>query len=108
MTINEDQLVCLSELAAPPAGDGQEELPHAVFPSAGGCDEHVTIYSHERRIPREQLKEWSGRLTGLRSHGEKITLKVVPMKKAWKAGARDAKCLGALALWEGLRREGKV
>ncbi|ATY61930.1 NUDIX family hydrolase [Cordyceps militaris] len=109
MTIAEEDLTCLSELAA--AGEVEEEeegLPAAMYPSAGGCDEHVTIYSCERRIPRSELHSWSGRLTGLRDRGEKITLKIVPMKEAWKAGARDAKTLGALALWEGLRREGKA
>lgn len=107
--IHEDELVCLSDLAVPEGSDAAAEgLANAMFPSAGGCDEHVTIYSYEQRIPREQLREWSGRLTGLRSEGEKITLKVVPMKDLWKEGARDAKALGALALWEGLRREKKI
>ncbi|PNY27084.1 Nudix hydrolase 14 [Tolypocladium capitatum] len=108
MTIHEDELTCLSELASPTAGGADEGLAAAMFPSAGGCDEHVTMYSHERRIPRDQLRDWSGRLTGLRSHGERITLKVVPMKDLWREGARDAKALGALALWEGLRREGRL
>lgn len=106
ITIAEDELTCLSDLAA-----GEEEgenLAAAMFPSAGGCDEHVTMYSYERRIPRGELQSWSGRLTGLRDRGEKITLRIVPMRDAWKVGARDAKALGALALWEGLRREGKV
>ncbi|POR35470.1 Nudix hydrolase 14, chloroplastic [Tolypocladium paradoxum] len=108
ITIHEDELTCLSELANP-QGDGVGEgLVAAMFPSAGGCDEHVTMYSHERRIPRHQLRGWSGRLTGLRSHGEKITLRVVPMKDLWREGARDAKALGALALWEGLRREKRL
>jgi 8-oxo-dGTP pyrophosphatase MutT (NUDIX family) len=106
IVIHEDELVCLSELAGGQEDD--EGLPLAMFPSAGGCDEHITIYSAERRIPRSQLGEWSGRLTGLRSHGERITLKVVPMQRLWKEGARDAKCLAALALWEGLRREKKL
>ncbi|PHH88682.1 hypothetical protein CDD83_7212 [Cordyceps sp. RAO-2017] len=106
ITIREDELTCLSELANP--DPHPEGLPAAMFPSAGGCDEHVTLYSHERRIPRDQLREWSGRLTGLRSDGERITLKVVPMKHLWREGARDAKALGALALWEGLRREGRL
>lgn len=109
MTIHEDELVCLSELAAENNGDSKvdegEQLANAMFPSAGGCDEHVTLYSCERRVPRDQIEAWNGRLTGLRSHGEKITLKVVPMKNLWKEGARDAKALSALALWEGLRRE---
>lgn len=106
ITIGEDELRCLSELAVPDGDDGL--LPSAMFTSAGGCDEHITIYSYERRIPRDQLREWQGRLTGLRDHGEKITLKVVPMRDLWREGARDAKALGALALWEGLRREGKL
>lgn len=105
MTITEDELTCLSDMASTESSEG---LPQAMFPSAGGCDEHVTIYSHERRVPRAQLKEWTGKLTGLRSHGEKITLKLVPLKDLWREGARDAKALAALALWEGARREGKL
>lgn len=109
ITISEDQLTCLSDLAVPRGdGDDKEGLPRAMYPSAGGCDEHVTIYSYEQRIPRRQLKEWSGRLTGLRSRGEKITLKVVPMQDLWREGARDAKALAAVALWEGLRREDMI
>ncbi|KAL0937510.1 NUDIX domain-containing protein [Colletotrichum truncatum] len=111
LKIHESELTNLSELAG--AGkaaeeEGDEGLAEAMYPSAGGCDEFVTIYSHERRIPREQLKDWSGKLTGLRDHGERITLKIVHMKDLWREGARDAKCLGAVALWEGLRREGKI
>jgi ADP-sugar diphosphatase len=110
MTIHEDELVCLSDLAAEKNSDqtsdtGDEQMANAMFPSAGGCDEHVTLYSCERRLPRDQIEAWNGRLTGLRSHGEKITLKVVPMQHLWKVGARDAKALSALALWEGLWRE---
>ncbi|KAG6103367.1 hypothetical protein E4U31_002870 [Claviceps sp. LM219 group G6] len=108
LEIHEDQLVCLTQLANDAVKVSEEEgeqLPAAVFPSAGGCDEYVTIYCYEKRIPRAQLKDWSGRLTGLRSEGEKITLKVVHMKDLWKEGARDAKCLAAVALWEGLKRE---
>lgn len=106
IAIHEDELTCLSDAARPEGADA-EGLPRAVYPSAGGCDEHVTIYSYERRIPRRQLGEWSGRLTGLRSHGEKITLKLVGMHDLWKEGSRDAKALSALALWEGHRRSNR-
>ncbi|KAK4103344.1 hypothetical protein N658DRAFT_445976 [Parathielavia hyrcaniae] len=122
IVISERELVSLSELVeavdggggggVEGGGGGQQhdvgELPRAVYPSAGGCDEYVAIYMHERRVPRAQLGEWTGKLTGLREHGEKITLKLVRMRDLWKEGARDAKCLAAVALWEGLRREGKV
>jgi ADP-sugar diphosphatase len=106
--IKEDELVCLSELVEVDGDTGDKRLPRAMYPSPGACDEYIPIYMHERRVPREQLKEWEGRLTGLRDHGERITLKLVKMKDLWKEGSRDAKCLAAVALWEGLRREGKI
>ncbi|TGJ83362.1 hypothetical protein E0Z10_g5383 [Xylaria hypoxylon] len=106
------ELVCLSDLAAGNSRasqvDEEEGLPSAMYPSAGGCDEYVPLYIHERRVPRDTLKEWTGKLTGLRDHGEKITLKLVPLRDLWREGRRDAKALAALALWEGLRREGKL
>lgn len=112
MEIAAEGLVCLSELAGETgvssAGEDGRELPRGVYPSPGGCDEFIPIYMHERRVPRAQLAEWEGKLTGLREDGEKITLKLVKMKDLWRVGARDAKALAAVALWEGLRREGKV
>jgi ADP-sugar diphosphatase len=110
LDIPEDELVNLSELAIPEGvaqGEG-ERNPRAVWPSAGGCDEYIPIFLHEKRVPREQLKEWTGKLTGLREEGEKITLKLVKLEDLWWEGARDAKALGAWALWEGLRRNGKL
>ena len=56
----------------------------------------------------ETLRRSPARQTGLRDEGEKLTLKLVKMKDLWRAGVRDAKCLAALALWEGPKREGKV
>lgn len=107
LAINAAELMCLSELAAP-TDSGAEDLPRAMFPSAGGCDEHITIFSYEKKVPRDTLESWTGKLTGLRESGEKIALKLVKMQDLWREGARDAKCLSALALWEGLRREGRI
>jgi 8-oxo-dGTP pyrophosphatase MutT (NUDIX family) len=108
LEIKESELIALSELAAPSEGADDEGLARAVYPSAGGCDECVRIFAHERRVPRDQLDGWTGKLTGLREEGEKISLKLVRMQDLWKEGARDAKTLSALALWEGLKREGKI
>ncbi|OTA62597.1 hypothetical protein K449DRAFT_433490 [Hypoxylon sp. EC38] len=115
LEIAASELRNLSEMAAATVdtestGDKSESegLPAAMYPSAGGCDEYIPIFMHERRVPRDTLKEWTGKLTGLRSHGEKITLKLVKMKDLWREGGRDAKCLAALTLWEGLRRENKL
>ncbi len=47
-------------------------------------------------------------MTGLREEGEKITLKLVKLEDLWRVGARDAKALAALSLYENLKREGMV
>lgn len=109
LKIPQDELINMSELALPEAKKGQEDsLPRGMFPSAGGCDEFIPIFLHEKRVPRAQLKEWTGKLTGLRDEGEKITLKLVKLEDLWREGARDAKALGAWALWEGLKRSGRL
>lgn len=106
MDILEDELIDLTEMAIPAGGD--EIIPRAMFPSVGGCDESISIFLHEKRIPRAQLKEWTGKLTGLREEGEKITLKLVKLEDLWWEAGRDAKALSAWALFEGLKRSGKL
>ncbi|KAK0656267.1 hypothetical protein B0T16DRAFT_315469 [Cercophora newfieldiana] len=117
LEIPSKELIALSDLAAGISSGGPESeeavlhdgnLPRGVFPSPGACDEYIPIYAHERRVPRAQLGEWTGRLTGLRDEGERITLKLVRLQDVWKECARDGKTLAALALWEGLRREGRL
>jgi len=106
LDIPEDELTNLTELAI--SDEGVETLPRAMFPSAGGCDEYIPIFLHQKKVPRSQLKEWTGKLTGLRNEGEKITLKLVRLEDLWLEGARDAKALAACALYDGLRRSGKL
>ncbi|PQE05653.1 NUDIX domain-containing protein [Rutstroemia sp. NJR-2017a BBW] len=108
-TIPEDQLTNLSEAAIDDkANEEGEVLPRAMFPSAGGCDEYIQIFLHEKKISRKELEETKGKLTGVRDHGEKITLKLVKLDELWKEGARDSKSLTAWALYDGLKRSGKV
>jgi len=102
-------LINMTELALPKGSDVEEEhLQQGVYPSPGGCDELVTLFLWQKRIPRGQMKEWQGKLTGLRDHGEKITLMLAPLDQVWKVGGRDAKVLSGWALYEGLRKEGKL
>ncbi|KAK7713625.1 hypothetical protein SLS57_007429 [Botryosphaeria dothidea] len=109
MKVPEDQLIDLTALALPSTEDNTgETLQKAMYPSAGGCDEFIPLFLHQRRVKRETLKEWQGKLTGIRGHGEKITLKLVRLEDLWKEGGRDAKALGAWAIYEGLRKEGKL
>lgn len=109
LKIKEDELIDLTELLFEEENQqGGEKLQRAMYPSAGGCDEFVPIFLHQKRIPREQLKDWQGKLTGLREHGEKITLKVVRLEELFREGGRDSKALSAWSMYEGLRREGKL
>lgn len=112
LVIKDEELVDMTSLTLSAAQDPHtetgEKLQKAVYPSPGGSDEFIPIFLWQKRIPREHLREWQGKLTGLRDHGEKITLKVVRLEELWREGARDGKTLAAWALYEGLRKEGKI
>ena len=110
LEISASELINMTELALPSSAneDIEEQLQQGVYPSPGGSDEFIPIFLWQKRIPRDQLKEWQGKLTGLRDEGEKITLMLARLEELWKVGARDGKTLAAWALYEGLKREGKV
>lgn len=111
LQVHEDELLDLTALALADEqqqSEPQEQLQKAMYPSAGGCDEFVPIFLYQKRIPRGQLEDFRGKLTGLREHSEKITLKVVRLEDLWREGARDSKTLSALALYQGLRQAGKL
>jgi ADP-sugar diphosphatase len=60
--------------------------------SQGGCDEHIRIMYLEQYVTTDQLETMKGRLTGLRDHGEVITLRLVPMEELWRSTC-DAKTM---------------
>jgi 8-oxo-dGTP pyrophosphatase MutT (NUDIX family) len=110
LTVQENELIDLTALAsqfATPSSSG-EKLQNAVYPSPGGCDEFIPIFLCKKRLPRQQLSDLQGKLTGLRDEGEKITLKIIKAIDLWKEGFRDGKTLAAWALYSGLKSEGKV
>ena len=107
LVVDADELVDMTALALAD-GTSEERLPKATFSTPGGCDEFIPLFLYQKRIPRSELHEFQGKLTGLRDEGEKITLKVVRLDSLWKEGARDGKTLAALALYQGLRSEGKL
>jgi hypothetical protein len=85
-----------------------ENLENGMYPSVGACDEFMPVFLCQKRLTRRHMNWLKGKATGLRDEGENITLKLVPLNRAWKEGARDAKTLAALALYENLKREGKL
>ena len=108
LEIPEAELLDMTSLATPRAPSMDEQLHQGIYPSPGACDEYMPIFLGRRRISRVKMEEMKGKLTGVREHGEKIKLKICRLDELWKFGARDGKTLAAVALYEGLRREGKI
>ncbi|KAL4964921.1 putative NUDIX family hydrolase [Aspergillus stella-maris] len=104
------ELVDMTSLALQSSGESVdgETLQKAVYASPGGSDEFIPLFLCEKRMPREDIEALQGNLTGLRERGEKITLKLVPLRDLWKECIRDSKTLAALALYTGLKRENKL
>jgi ADP-sugar diphosphatase len=98
-------MINMSELSLP---DQQERIEAAIYPSPGACDEFIPLFLCQKRLTRRHMEWLKGKATGLRDEGENITLKLVPLESAWKEAGRDAKALAALALYEGLKREGRL
>lgn len=110
ISVLHSELIDMTSLAlqsVPESADG-ESLQMAVYPSPGGSDEFIPLFLCQKRMPRGQIEALQGKLTGLREHGEKITLRVVELEEVWKVGGRDGKTLAAWALYKGLQQEGKI
>ncbi|KAF2026949.1 ADP-sugar diphosphatase [Setomelanomma holmii] len=115
LTVTEDSLLNMSELAissVPTASfdsdTKSETVESAMYPSVGACDEFIPIMLCQKRLTRRHMEWLRGKATGLRDEGERITLKLVPLGEVWKEAGRDAKALAAVALYDGLRSEGKI
>ena len=108
LKIAENELTDLTSLGLPSNNGSEEQLQRAFYPSAGGCDEFIPLFLWQKRVPRDTLQQWQGKLTGLREHGEKITLMLCPLEKLWQYGGRDSKALAGYALYHGLKSEGKI
>lgn len=102
LKVKAEELIDMTALTVE-SSDSDERLQKAVYSTPGGCDEFIPIFLYQKRIPRSELEEFQGKLTGLREEGERITLKVVKLENLWKEGARDGKALAALALYRGLK-----
>lgn len=71
-----------------------------IFLTPGGSDETIRLLALRKEVTAEELARIQGRLTGLREHGELITLKVVPLEELWRIP--DAKAIMAIGLYEHL------
>jgi 8-oxo-dGTP pyrophosphatase MutT (NUDIX family) len=110
LKIPESELINMTELALKDSDDDPqaETLVKAMYPSPGGCDEHISLFLWEKEMDRVHIEALKGKITGLRTAGEMITLRLEKYTDLWKVGARDAKTLGAWALYEGLSSSGTL
>jgi len=109
LEIPQSELIDMTQLALEDALEPeQKHLQRAMCPSPGGSDEYIPIFLWEKLMDRQEIEDLRGRLTGLRTQGELITLKLCDYEELWREGARDAKTLAAWALYEGLKRARKL
>jgi ADP-sugar diphosphatase len=115
LEISSGELIDLTQLTAQldPSSSadedgGGEDLQNGIYPSPGGSDEFIPIFMARKSLPDKEIEELRGKLTGLRDHGEKITLKIVRLEDVWKVAWRDGKTLAALALYQGLKDAGRI
>ncbi|KAI7896341.1 uncharacterized protein EV154DRAFT_435447 [Mucor mucedo] len=97
LVIKEDELHDMTQLAY---GDKWR----GVYPSAGGSDEFLRLFVCIKNMEGSEINKLEGKLSGLRDQGESITLKLVPLKDAWKSSP-DAKLLSSLALYHSLKNK---
>ncbi|KAK0645200.1 Nudix hydrolase 14 [Lasiodiplodia hormozganensis] len=105
LTVHRNELKDLTALALNkvknPTG---EELKNAMYPSPGACDEYIALFLWEKVLNRQLMEQLKGSLSGLKSQGEKIRIRLIEYEELWSYGARDAKTLAAWALYESLKR----
>jgi ADP-sugar diphosphatase len=66
LTVKADELLDMTSLAIHGRDENSEQLQKGVYSTPGGCDEFIPIFLYQKRIPRKDLKEFQGKLTGLR------------------------------------------
>lgn len=120
LNVKESDLIDLSQLAVEDvpvspwtnqsnaAAGESETVQNAMYPSVGACDEFIPIFLYQKRLTRRHMAWLKGKATGLRDEGENITLKLVSLSRAWREAGRDAKALAAIALYENLKKEGRI
>lgn len=68
--------------------------------SAGLLDERMHFVLYKKVVPRAFLQSLQAKQTGLRAHGELISLHVLPRSAAQEACGDDAKFVCAMHLYE--------
>lgn len=89
LVVNAEDLVDMTAQAGGP-----------MYPSAGGCDEAISLFLHKVTMSKAEIDALRGKCTGVIEAGEKIKLKVIETGEITKV--RDAKALSAWCLYKEL------
>ena len=85
-----------------------EKLQTAMYTTPGGLDEYVALLLWEKILDRQEIEDLKSKLCETRAQGEIIAIRLCDYEELWREGARDAKTLAAWALYEVLKRTGKI
>lgn len=97
LVIHEKDLVDLT-------GSVYGEDSQGMYPSPGGCDEYIRLFSYEISMEQEKLIDLQGKLSGLRDHGEYIRIRIIPFEDLLQS-TPDAKSICALSLYTHLQNQ---
>lgn len=103
LVLREDELVDMTHLAVQ-GHRASENLRNSMYPSPGGCDEYIAIFLWEKEMDRLEIENLKGKLTGVRTQQEKITVRLLNYERLLEVGGRDGKTLAAWSLYEYLKR----
>ncbi|KAH6664946.1 putative NUDIX family hydrolase [Halenospora varia] len=107
MKIPTSELIDMTKLAMEDSPN-PENLAQAMYPSPGGSDEFIALFLWEKKMERLEIEALKEKLTGDRLQGEMIKLRLINYEDLWKLAARDGKTMVAWALYESLKRAGKL
>ncbi|KAF1956943.1 hypothetical protein CC80DRAFT_592966 [Byssothecium circinans] len=107
LRVRKEELIDMTSLALEDS-ETKENIHPAMYPGPGNLDEYIPLLLWEKVLDRKDIEALKGKLTGKRNQDELMTLRVCKYDALWREGARDAKTLGAWALYEGLSRAGEI
>lgn len=79
-----------------------------MYTTPGGPDEFVSLCLWEKVLDRQEIKDLKDKLNGVAAQAEMMALRLCNYEELMREGARDAKTLAAWALYETLKRSGKI
>jgi ADP-sugar diphosphatase len=107
MIIHDDELVDMRQLAM--EGSPNLDTSRSVmyfYPLSS--DEFVSLFVWEKHMERLEIEDLKDKLARVGGQGEIVALKLINYEDMWRLATRDAKSMVSWALYESLKRAGKI